>query len=603
MPDGLPGRLGRYEVYEQIGRGRSGDVYRARDLAANGRPVALKILAPYLSWNAASLARFRADLGPVARLEHPAIAQPYDAGEATGVHYVAARLVEGRPLSELWIPGRPMPLDRAVHLVAQIASALDYAHSRGVGHGDLKPGNVLVAYDDGVTVTDFGLARAVQATAGGVAEPGTRATYAAPELVDPNRSTKLTVAADVYSLGAIAYELLTGRPPDRPLVPPRVLNPALPPEINAAILRALASDPTLRYPSAGAFSAVLQRILPGTSLGVGTLAAGRVPAQQSQAPRAGDAARAGRAANPVSGGTARSVGPQAAEPDSGGPVTRAGAGGGRGAATPPSASPGRSGWRLPAAFLIALLFLVVLAVVVLSWQQRVRSAAQGNPPASFPAASATLRPAGSIASPSSLPPGATATILRAAPSPTEPPTTLPTATSGPTATQAPTSTRTETPTPTNTSAPTASPTETPSPTPVSPTATDTALPPTAPPRPTAVPVVPPPTRAVSYPAPALLAPADGATAGDQVTFSWSWAGPPPAANQGFEVRLWREGQPDHYGAAEPTDATSTTINIFSSYAVTIGDRGQYFWTVALVQREPYTRIGPEAPPRLLVVPR
>jgi hypothetical protein len=105
----------------------------------------------------------------------------------------------------------------------------------------------------------------------------------------------------------------------------------------------------------------------------------------------------------------------------------------------------------------------------------------------------------------------------------------------------------------------------------------------------------------SYPAPILVSPADRANASGQTTFSWSWDGPALAANQAFEIRIWQEGQPDHYGAAEPVRTTSVTIDVRTAYGVTQGGSGTYYWTVALVERDPYKRIGPEASPRTLAV--
>lgn len=102
-------------------------------------------------------------------------------------------------------------------------------------------------------------------------------------------------------------------------------------------------------------------------------------------------------------------------------------------------------------------------------------------------------------------------------------------------------------------------------------------------------------------APVLTGPSEAFTAQGQTTFSWTWPGPPLTANQGFEVRIWKEGQPDHYGAAAPTGGTSITIDPRGAFGVQQGGAGKYFWTVALVQREPYKRIGSEAAPRTLEV--
>jgi len=106
---------------------------------------------------------------------------------------------------------------------------------------------------------------------------------------------------------------------------------------------------------------------------------------------------------------------------------------------------------------------------------------------------------------------------------------------------------------------------------------------------------------VVYPAPVLVSPDEGITVSRQATFIWSWTGPNLTENQGFEVRIWKEGQPDHYGAAAAVHTTSVTINIRGAYGVSRGGSGKYLWTVAVVQIEPYKRIGPEATPRTLIV--
>jgi hypothetical protein len=141
---------------------------------------------------------------------------------------------------------------------------------------------------------------------------------------------------------------------------------------------------------------------------------------------------------------------------------------------------------------------------------------------------------------------------------------------------------TATPEPTSTPAPTVTP-------------LPTALPaPTEPPAPTAGP-------GKTFPPPALVSPNEGDSATGQVVFRWTWSGPTLGSNYGFEVRLWKEGQPDHYGAAEPVNDTSVTINLRGAYGVRAGGEGAYWWTVAVVQRQPYTRVGAEAAPRKLNV--
>ncbi|MFZ1628168.1 MAG: hypothetical protein WAV70_04480 [Anaerolineae bacterium] len=173
------------------------------------------------------------------------------------------------------------------------------------------------------------------------------------------------------------------------------------------------------------------------------------------------------------------------------------------------------------------------------------------------------------------------------PMPTSPPFT---ATNTPTSTALPpTFTPTATATATASPPPTATPTLTPRP-----RATNTPVRATPTRRPTAAP-------ATIDKAPVLIAPANNLVTNGEVTFAWNWAGPPLAANQGFEIRVWREGQPDHYGASSPVTTNSTTVGLAGAYGVQQGGSGRYFWTVALVQLNPYRRIGPEASARVLMV--
>ncbi|MGB3216205.1 MAG: hypothetical protein WBD79_02285, partial [Anaerolineae bacterium] len=197
----------------------------------------------------------------------------------------------------------------------------------------------------------------------------------------------------------------------------------------------------------------------------------------------------------------------------------------------------------------------------------------------------------------------TATTAAPGATPTTPPVVIAkdTATSQPTATWTSTPVWSDTPTPapaTDTPVPTRPLTATPTPRPL--TATPTPRPKltaTPTPRPTATPTAAP--KATGLPAPVLVSPWEGVKVTDQATFAWNWSGPALAANQGFEVRLWRDGQPDHYGAASPVRTTSLALNVASAYGVAQGGSGRYSWTVAVVQMEPYQRTGPDAPPRVL----
>jgi tRNA A-37 threonylcarbamoyl transferase component Bud32 len=282
-------RLGEYELLEEIGRGGMGCVYRARH-AGLGRVVALKVLRAGQLASAAEVARFRAEARTAAALEHPHLVPVYEVGEVAGEHYFAMPLVEGESLGSCLSRLRTN-LPVAARLLALVARAVAHAHERGIIHRDLKPGNILLDGEGQPHVCDFGLARRLDqecaATTTGVIL-GT-ADYLAPEQAAAGRG--LTPAADVYSLGAILYEILTGRPPFRgeaPLealrraraeepVPPRALNPAVPRALEAVCLKCLEKDPRRRYHSAAALAEDLDRWLSGKRVTARRYAALRRP--------------------------------------------------------------------------------------------------------------------------------------------------------------------------------------------------------------------------------------------------------------------------------------------------------------------------------------
>src|SRR4051794_18199295 len=203
-----------YEVEGVLGRGGMGVVFRARHLRLN-RPVALKMLlaGPYAGPHERE--RFRREAQAVAALRHPNVVQVYDVGEADGRPYFTMELMEGDSLAQR-LAGTPQPARQAAALVATLAEAVQAAHQGGVGHRDLKPANILFTADGTPKVTDFGLARRLEGGRGltltGVAV-GTP-SYMAPEQAQ-GKPGEVGAAADVYALGAILYELLTGRPPFR----------------------------------------------------------------------------------------------------------------------------------------------------------------------------------------------------------------------------------------------------------------------------------------------------------------------------------------------------------------------------------------------------
>ena len=261
MMDTLVGRrLGKYQIESLIGRGGMAAVYRAHDTALN-RSVAIKVLEPALAIDPNAVERFRREAVTSANLEHPAIVRVYDVEQAGSLHYIAMRYVQGTTLREILRDNGALPLDIALRIVEPIASALHYAHSHGVIHRDVKPGNILVEPDGTVLLTDFGIARAAdnaQSSLTAVGHVMGTADYLAPEQISGRPAEP---RSDVYSLGVVLYEMLTGKPPfagehtatvlyrqvhEKP-PPLRQVNARLPSDLQPIIDRALAKNPAVRY--------------------------------------------------------------------------------------------------------------------------------------------------------------------------------------------------------------------------------------------------------------------------------------------------------------------------------------------------------------------
>jgi WD40 repeat protein len=268
--------FGDYEVLGEIARGGMGVVYRARQISLN-RPVALKMILAGQLADETEVKRFRLEAEAAAGLEHPAIVSIYEAGEHLGQHYFSMGFVEGSSLAQK-VADSPLPPREAAMLVQEVAQAIQYAHDRGVIHRDLKPQNVLLDKEGRPRITDFGLARKVES---GEALTASGAVMGTPGYMPPEQASGDTHSvgppADIYSLGAVLYCLLTGRPPfqsssamatllqvlEREPVAPRELNPAVDLDLETICLKCLQKDIHRRYARASDLADDLGRWLRG----------------------------------------------------------------------------------------------------------------------------------------------------------------------------------------------------------------------------------------------------------------------------------------------------------------------------------------------------
>jgi hypothetical protein len=275
-PGDRPARIGDCELVEELGRGGMGVVYRARQDGL-GRVVALKLLLRGPAASPLDVARFRAEAGSAARLDHPHIVPVHAVGDHDGRPYFIMRLIEGPTLAKRLADG-PIPPREAAAVLAPVCRAVDYAHNRGVLHRDLKPANILIDRDGRPHVPDFGLAKRVDTDAGLTSSGAVLGTpaYMAPEQAAGGRG-RIGPQSDVYSLGAILYQALTGRPPfqsasaldtlllvlEQEPLPPRLLNPKADRDLSLVAMKCLQKPADLRYPTAAALADDLESYLHG----------------------------------------------------------------------------------------------------------------------------------------------------------------------------------------------------------------------------------------------------------------------------------------------------------------------------------------------------
>ena len=529
-------QLGKYDIRAEIGRGGMGTVYRGYDPLLD-RDVAVKVLAPHLVRETESVGRFQREARAAAKLNHPNIVTIYDVGQDDGYYYFVMEYVPGQTLAARLRNRVALPAKEALSILSPLASALDYAHHRGVGHRDVKPGNVIVGEAGQVTLTDFGIARAVRVSrmtkTGAVV--GT-AEYMAPEQV---QALSVDSRSDQYSLGIVAYQMLAGQVPfqsDSTMAllykvvhePPPPLTghrPDLPTGLGTVIERALTKEPGGRYPTVSAFVAALEQALAGAPVETGAATAVLFAEKPTVT------LEAAGVPGPATPAHARAAAPQP------GKVRRAG--------VPVWI------WVLGGAVVAVLVVGIGLTLA------GARGSRTQSTPAKETGIAVALRPevGGTVtASPSSAhtatlapePPStpSTTAVAPAAvaketpiPSPSPSPTSTPTATPEPTSTPTPTATPLPSPIPTNTVPPKASPTAERELTATIVPASPTVSPPTVTPQSVA-----------AFGEMTLLRPAPPDESGSVPTtngptvFEWQYDGP-VGPDQGFEVRVWREGEP------------------------------------------------------------
>ena len=262
--------IGPYRVIEQIGRGGMATIYKAFQPSVE-RYVALKILPAHFAEDPLFVQRFTQEARTIARLEHRNILPIIDFGEDNGITYLAMRFLEGGTLKDVLAQGN-LTMHDISDIMSQVCSALDYAHRKGVVHRDVKPANIMVDTEGAIYLTDFGIAKVLEG-AENLTETG--AAIGTPAYMAPEQSLGKSIDGriDIYALGVILYEMVTGRPPfqadtpmavalahiHEPLPLPRLLDPTIPEPIEAVIIKALAKAADDRYATANEFAEALER--------------------------------------------------------------------------------------------------------------------------------------------------------------------------------------------------------------------------------------------------------------------------------------------------------------------------------------------------------
>ena len=270
-----PGQtLGPYRIIIQIGKGGMANVYKAYQPSVD-RYVAIKVLPSQLAESKEFATRFQQEARIIAKLEHPHILPVFDYGESDGIAYFVMRYLEAGTLKEKMEAGRPLPLNEIDRIFNQLADALSYAHSHGIVHRDLKPANALIDSYGNIFLTDFGIAKLLESASPRLTQ--TDAIMGTPAYISPEQAQAQPVdqRSDIYSLGIILYEMVTGRVPfvadtplaiifkhiSDPLPLPSLIKPDIPGSIEQVILKALAKDPRDRFSTAAEFAAAWKRAL------------------------------------------------------------------------------------------------------------------------------------------------------------------------------------------------------------------------------------------------------------------------------------------------------------------------------------------------------